>query len=163
MAFITFLKMSNDQIFSLLPWMNIIYLFTLIIISVIRLILLLVSDHQNKINKMICHPVRSSQVAISIDGNNDVGIWSLESGLRESAFFASQNVPPLSQDRDPQGYTIKSILFSADASVLFTGGNDRRIRAWSLVDPAKSNIVAQAASDQADGEFHYNKKFILKS
>jgi len=49
---------------------------------------------------MICHPVRSSQVAISIDGNNDCGIWSLESGLREYAFWASSNSAPLTQERN---------------------------------------------------------------
>ena len=110
-----------------------------------------VSDQQSKINKMICHPVRSSHVALSLDGNNDCGIFSLESGLREYGMWAS-STPPLSNERDPQGYSMKAIQFASDGSALFSGGTDRRIRAWSLADASKSTIIAQAASDQADGE-----------
>jgi len=112
-----------------------------------------VSDQQNKINKMICHPVRSSHVALTLDGNNDCGIFSLESGLRELGLWAS-STPPLSNERDPQGYNMKAIQFASDGSALFSGGTDRRIRAWSLADPTKSTIIAQAASDQADGLRH---------
>ena len=96
------------------------------------------------------HPTEPSQIVVSIDQNNNAGIWSLESTLRDYAFWASSS-PPLSQDRDPSGYSFRSMCFSSDASILFTGGTDRRIRAWNIQNFSKSNIIAQAATDQTEG------------
>ena len=107
-----------------------------------------VSD--KKINKIVSHPTEPSQIVVSIDQNNNAGIWSLESTLRDYAFWASSS-PPLSQDRDPSGYSFRSMCFSSDASILFTGGTDRRIRAWNIQNFSKSNIIAQAATDQTEG------------
>ena len=117
-----------------------------------------VSD--KKINKIVSHPTEPSQIVVSIDQNNNAGIWSLESTLRDYAFWASSS-PPLSQDRDPSGYSFRSMCFSSDASILFTGGTDRRIRAWNIQNFSKSNIIAQAATDQTEGiiEIHFQLQF----
>ena len=117
-----------------------------------------VSD--KKINKIVSHPTEPSQIVVSIDQNNNAGIWSLESTLRDYAFWASSS-PPLSQDRDPSGYSFRSMCFSSDASILFTGGTDRRIRAWNIQNFSKSNIIAQAATDQTEGiiKLHFQLQF----
>ena len=106
------------------------------------------------------HPTEPSQIVVSIDQNNNAGIWSLESTLRDYAFWASSS-PPLSQDRDPSGYSFRSMCFSSDASILFTGGTDRRIRAWNIQNFSKSNIIAQAATDQTEGiiKIHFQLQF----
>ena len=84
--------------------------------------------------------------------------------IRDYAFWASSS-PPLSQDRDPSGYSFRSMCFSSDASILFTGGTDRRIRAWNLQNFSKSNIISQAATDQTEGfalERHHSCNTIFK-
>ena len=48
-----------------------------------------VHDDQIKINKIITHPTEPCHIAASIDGNNNCGVWNLESGLRDYALWVS--------------------------------------------------------------------------
>ena len=106
---------------------------------------------QLQINKIISHPTEQSQIGVSIDGNNNCGIWSLESGDRDHAFWASSTAP-LTGDRDKHGHNIRSMEFSPDGKTLFTGGTDRRIRKWNWENATISGVIAQAATDQSEGK-----------
>jgi WD40 repeat protein len=119
-------------------------------------------------------PGTQCEVAISIDMNNDVGIWSLSSGFRQKAFWSAKvrfltpqvrvinwtkltifilnfkGVPPLSSTPH-NGYSATSMVFSPSGGVLFTGGSDMRIRGWNLAEAKKSRMIVNSASSQSEG------------
>lgn len=90
-----------------------------------------------------------------LTGNNEVGLWNLESRYRQKVLWASSS-PTLSttqsssnsvsaihaiQTVNSQGYVSTNVL---------TAGTDMRIRFWDLQQPNNSEILSFAATDSID-------------
>lgn len=45
---------------------------------------------------MISHPTKHSCILSSVQGNNEISMWNLETGFREKVLWASR-APPLSK------------------------------------------------------------------
>ena len=91
----------------------------------------------------------------NILGNNEVGLWNLESRFRQRVLWASSS-PILStthssphsvsdiyaiQAPNSQGYVMTNVL---------TAGTDMRIRFWDLETPNNSTIVSHGATEMID-------------
>ncbi|XP_066593358.1 phosphoinositide 3-kinase regulatory subunit 4 isoform X2 [Prorops nasuta] len=99
-----------------------------------------------RIRKVIAHPTIPSWIISSVQGNNEISIWNLETDFRQLVFWAS-NAPPLS--RSQSGHSVCAMHTGTidDSGFLLSGGTDMRLRYWDLKTPAQSYILLPAASD----------------
>jgi len=80
---------------------------------------------------------KPGQLLVSVQGNNEVGVWSVESGSRQQAVWAS-TAPPLAISHPSQ----HSVCCMAMAGTgLITGGTDCKVRYWHLTHPQDSSVV----------------------
>lgn len=49
-----------------------------------------------RIRKVVSHPTKHSCILSSVQGNNEISMWNLETGSREKVYWASK-APPLSK------------------------------------------------------------------
>lgn len=49
-----------------------------------------------RVRKVLCHPTEHSWVLSSVQGNNEISMWNLETGFREKVLWGSKT-PPLSK------------------------------------------------------------------
>lgn len=49
-----------------------------------------------RVRKVVCHPTEHSLVLSSVQGNNEISMWNLETGFREKVLWGSRT-PPLSK------------------------------------------------------------------
>ncbi|CAB4008676.1 Phosphoinositide 3-kinase regulatory subunit 4, partial [Paramuricea clavata] len=105
-----------------------------------------------------CKP---SWVTCSVDGNNEVSVWNLETGACEKSLWAS-HAPPLSQTQVSPHAVYGIYTSPPDAGqFILTAGSDRRIRLWDLQFPEDSCIVAGSSSDNLnDVVLKYNSRLI---
>lgn len=127
---------------------------------------------------MAPHPTEPSWLISASHGNNEVSIWNIESGFRESALWASSS-PPLSKESNVSRET-QNLQPNSDSNLFFfsiqnypptvcgmvtgtvdrspfiiAGGSDQRIRYWDLAVPENSSLVVPAARDVSDPGFTY--------
>jgi len=80
---------------------------------------------------------KPGQLLVSVQGNNEVGIWSVESGSRQQAVWAS-SAPPLAISHPSQHSVCCMTMAGAG---LITGGTDCKVRYWHLTHPQESSVV----------------------
>ena len=89
----------------------------------------------------------ASSIWASVQGNNEVGLWNLESQYRQLVLWPSAS-PLLAGTSGNSDFM--SSLFSIqnhDTNVLLTAGTDMRIRYWDLQNTQSSFIVCGAGSE----------------
>ncbi|CAH1773990.1 unnamed protein product [Owenia fusiformis] len=100
-----------------------------------------------RVRKLLAHPSQPSWVVASVQGNNEVSMWDLETDARYKTLWAS-TAPALSRTQASSHSVNGMHLGKTDThQFLLTAGSDMRIRYWDLDYPKNSHIVATAASD----------------
>ena len=118
-------------------------------INMFRVTSCLFSNTGVRVRRLLTHPSHNNPSCIlsSVQGNNEVSIWDLETGARQKTLWASL-APPLSQTKASSHSVNGMYLGVTDSNTfLLTAGSDMRIRYWDLSYPANSHIVSMAASD----------------
>ncbi|XP_014671678.1 PREDICTED: phosphoinositide 3-kinase regulatory subunit 4-like [Priapulus caudatus] len=100
-----------------------------------------------RVRKVLPHPAQHSWVLSSVQGNNEVSMWNVETSARQMALWAS-TAPALST-KQASRHSVHSMYIgpSGTRSYMLTAGSDMRIRYWDLAYAAKSFIVCGAAND----------------
>jgi len=92
----------------------------------------------------------NGQVLVSVQGNNEVGCWNLESGSRHQALWASAAAPlSLAQ---PSQHSILAMRMSGKG--LITGGTDCKLRFWNMSAPAESAVIG------TEGSYSYRPRLV---
>ncbi|KAI4461743.1 phosphoinositide 3-kinase regulatory subunit 4 [Holotrichia oblita] len=114
-----------------------------------------------RIRKVISHPTKHSWILSSIQGNNEISMWNLETGFREKVLWASR-APPLSKtDVTNHGVCAMQGGCIDRNGFLLAGGTDQRIRFWDLENPANSCLAVYAPNDTLVGEtLTYHERLI---
>ncbi|ELT97398.1 hypothetical protein CAPTEDRAFT_159025 [Capitella teleta] len=100
-----------------------------------------------RVRRLLVHPTEPSTVLSSVQGNNEVSFWDMETGARQKTLWAS-SAPPMSQTQASNHSANGLYLGVTDGNTfLLTAGSDMRLRYWDLSFPANSHIVVGAASD----------------
>jgi len=81
---------------------------------------------------------RPGCLLVSVQGNNEVGVWNLESGSRQQVLWAS-TAPPLAAAQASQ-HSACALLASGNCVV--SGGTDCRLRWWDMATPTNSFVMA---------------------
>ncbi|XP_074107920.1 vacuolar protein sorting 15 isoform X2 [Cotesia typhae] len=113
-----------------------------------------------RVRKVITHPTEQSWIISSVQGNNEISMWNLETGFRQMVLWAS-SAPPLSHSQE--GHSICGMhAGSLDRSgFLLAGGTDMRLRFWDLNTPNESYVALPAASDTiAPNSLAYEQRLI---
>ncbi|CAD6231449.1 GSCOCG00001414001-RA-CDS [Cotesia congregata] len=113
-----------------------------------------------RVRKVITHPTEQSWIISSVQGNNEISMWNLETGFRQMVLWAS-SAPPLSHSQE--GHSICGMhAGSTDRSgFLLAGGTDMRLRFWDLNTPNESYVALPAASDTiAPNSLAYEQRLI---
>ncbi|KAG1666656.1 Phosphoinositide 3-kinase regulatory subunit 4 [Nymphon striatum] len=107
------------------------------------------------VTKLLIHPNHESFVISAFQHHNEVSIWNMETGGRQTTLWASP-APPLSHTEGNKN-AVRAMYIAASAaneydrngpSYLLTAGTDKMIRYWDLQNPLKSYIVTKPAIDQ---------------
>lgn len=97
--------------------------------------------------KIICHPSQPSWILSSVQGNNEVSLWNLETGFRQSVLWAS-SAPPLSNTQVSSHSVCAMYAGCVDRmGFLLAGGSDQRVRFWNLDRPEESCLLIPAPND----------------
>ena len=97
--------------------------------------------------RLLIDPTKSSTIISSMQGNNEVSFWDLETGSRQKTLWAS-TAPPLSQTK-ATNHSVNGLYFGKtdSNSFLLAAGSDMRVRYWDLDYAANSQLITGAASD----------------
>jgi len=96
-------------------------------------------QHPNKARvRRLAATGRPGCLLVSVQGNNEVGVWNLETGSRQQVLWASPS-PPLSTAQASQ-QSVCAMLWSGNCVV--TGGTDSKLRWWDLAQPNNSQVIA---------------------
>jgi phosphoinositide-3-kinase, regulatory subunit 4 len=100
-----------------------------------------------RIRRVACHPTESSWLISASQGNNEIFVWNIETGHRQTAFWAS-SAPPLS-NASVSSHSVGALLTGrTDTSAfLLSGGTDQRIRHWDVDYPENCSLVVPAPKD----------------
>lgn len=100
-----------------------------------------------RIRRVACHPTEPSWLISASQGNNEVYVWNIETGHRQTAFWAS-SAPPLSNS-NVSSHSVCALLpgNNDQSGFLLTGGTDQRIRSWDLSSPDNCALIVPAAKD----------------
>ncbi|KRT79355.1 HEAT domain-containing protein [Oryctes borbonicus] len=114
-----------------------------------------------RIRKVISHPTKHSWILSSVQGNNEISMWNLETGFREKVLWVSR-APPLSKtDVTNHGVCAMQAGCIDRNGFLLAGGTDQRIRFWDLENPANSCLAVYAPNDSLIGEtLTYHERLI---
>lgn len=114
----------------------------------------------SRIRKIISHPFIHSYVISSVQGNNEVSVWNIESGFREKVLWGSPS-PPLSKIHVTHSSVCAMQAGCIDRSgFLLAGGSDQRIRFWDLQNPVESFLAVPAPGDGPAGNYSYESRLI---
>ncbi|EDW83237.1 uncharacterized protein Dwil_GK22752 [Drosophila willistoni] len=114
------------------------------------------------IRKVACHPTEPSYLISASQSNNEVSIWNIETGQRQTVLWASP-APVLTNTSLNDPATTCGILSGVvDGSpFILTGSSDQRIRYWDIASPKNSSLKVPAANDNlADVNFNYCARLI---
>ncbi|XP_055904025.1 phosphoinositide 3-kinase regulatory subunit 4 [Eupeodes corollae] len=112
------------------------------------------------IRKVACHPTEPSCLISATQSNNEVSIWNIETGHRQTVLWAS-NAPVLSNTSLNDPSTSCGILAGVvdKSPFVLTGSSDQRIRYWDLMSPKNSALIVPSAKDNlADVSFTYSSR-----
>ncbi|XP_033097119.1 phosphoinositide 3-kinase regulatory subunit 4-like [Anneissia japonica] len=115
-----------------------------------------------RVRRIMVNALHTSGLISSIQGNNEVSMWDLETGARQLTLWASSS-PPLSQSQA----TIHGVNgmyhypTNGSGAAMITAGSDQRIRFWDLACSARSYIIAGSANDpQTQPNVSYKQKVV---
>lgn len=99
-----------------------------------------------RVRKVITHPTEHSWILSAVQGNNEISMWNLETGFRQTVLWAS-SAPPLSHTQ--AGHSVCAMHSGAidRSGFLLAGGTDMRLRFWDLQNPNESYVALPAAND----------------
>ncbi|KAJ8948165.1 hypothetical protein NQ318_009257 [Aromia moschata] len=113
-----------------------------------------------RIKKVICHPTEHSWIMSSIQGNNEISMWNLETSFRQKVLWSS-TAPPLSKTQSSGNSVCAMLAGCIDRSpFLVAGGTDQRLRFWDLESPSESYLAVPAASDPSGTSLNYRSRLI---
>ncbi|KAJ8984786.1 hypothetical protein NQ317_003699 [Molorchus minor] len=113
-----------------------------------------------KIKKVISHPTEHSWIMSSIQGNNEISMWNLETGFRQKVLWGS-TAPPLSKTDGSSNSVCAMLAGSIERSpFVVAGGSDQRLRFWDLESPTESYLSVPAASDPVGTALSYRSRLI---
>ncbi|XP_012156619.1 phosphoinositide 3-kinase regulatory subunit 4 isoform X2 [Ceratitis capitata] len=116
----------------------------------------------SRIRKVACHPTEPSYLISAYQANNEVSLWNIETGHRQTVLWASQT-PLLSNTQTSETATSCGILSGIvnNSPFLLTGSSDQRIRYWDLNEPKNSALKVPAIKDNLDDiSFTYDSQII---
>ncbi|XP_071952939.1 phosphoinositide 3-kinase regulatory subunit 4-like [Antedon mediterranea] len=115
-----------------------------------------------RVRRIMVNSLHTSGIISSIQGNNEVSMWDLETGARQLTLWASSS-PPLSQSQATV-HGVNSMYHyptNGTGSAMITAGSDQRIRFWDLAHSARSYIIAGSANDpQTQPNVSYKQKVV---
>ena len=90
-----------------------------------------------------------------LSGNNEVGLWNLESRYRQKVLWASSAPILSSSSSSPHSvsaiHPFRTINSQGHASTnILTAGTDMRIRYWDLDQPTNSEVISFGATESSD-------------
>merc|ERR1712223_956660 len=91
----------------------------------------------------------SGEVLASVQGNNEVGLWNMESQFRQLVLWASSSPLLSTNQSNSQSVTAMQSVHNHEMNVLITAGPDNRIRYWDLQNPDRSYIIAGAYNEKS--------------
>ncbi|XP_012255655.2 phosphoinositide 3-kinase regulatory subunit 4 isoform X2 [Athalia rosae] len=99
-----------------------------------------------RVRKVITHPTEHSWILSAVQGNNEISMWNVETGFRQTVLWAS-SAPPLSHTQ--AGHSVCAMHSGAidRSGFLLAGGTDMRLRFWDLQNPNESYVALPAAND----------------
>ncbi|XP_018329607.1 phosphoinositide 3-kinase regulatory subunit 4 [Agrilus planipennis] len=104
-----------------------------------------------RIRKVISHPTEHSWIISSVQGNNEISMWNLETGFRQCVLWGSSS-PPLSKTHMINHSVCAMLSGCIDRSgFLLAGGTDQRVRFWNLHSPTESCLVIPSPNDNISG------------
>ncbi|CAH0555278.1 unnamed protein product [Brassicogethes aeneus] len=114
-----------------------------------------------RIRKVICHPTEKSWIISSVQGNNEVSMWNLETSFRQRVLWGS-TTPPLSKSTQGSPHSVCALLAGCidKSPFLLAGGTDQRVRFWDLAGPSDSYLAIPAASDPPGVSLTYETRLI---
>ncbi|XP_053946645.1 phosphoinositide 3-kinase regulatory subunit 4 isoform X1 [Anastrepha ludens] len=116
----------------------------------------------SRIRKVTCHPTEPSYLISASQSNNEVSIWNVETGHRQTVLWAS-SASLLSNTQMSETSTSCGILSGVvdKTPFILTGSSDQRIRYWDLNEPKNSSLKVPAAKDNMENiSFNYDSQMI---
>lgn len=104
--------------------------------------------HEARVRKIVCHPTERSSLISASQGNNEVCVYNIETGHRQTALWASPSPPLSSVNVHNQSVTALVPGLSDRTEFVLTAGTDQRIRYWDFGDQTKCRMVVPAPKDQ---------------
>lgn len=92
----------------------------------------------------------SGEVFAAVQGNNEVGLWNVESQFRQLVLWASSSPLLSTNQSNSQSVSAMQSIHNHDMNVLLTAGTDMRIRFWDLQNPDQSYIVCGASDEKVN-------------
>ncbi|KAH8406647.1 hypothetical protein KR222_001554 [Zaprionus bogoriensis] len=114
------------------------------------------------IRKVACHPTEPSYLISASQSNNEVSVWNIETGQRQTVLWASP-APVLTNSSLNDPSTTCGILSGVvDGSpFILTGSSDQRIRYWDIGSPKNSSLKVPSANDNLTNvSFNYSARLI---
>ncbi|KAL1512914.1 hypothetical protein ABEB36_002417 [Hypothenemus hampei] len=117
-----------------------------------------------RIRKVIPHPTEHSCLLSSVQGNNEISMWNLETGSRQKVLWGS-TTPPLSKSSISNQQTSHSVCAMLAGCIdrspfLLSGGTDQRLRFWNLESPTESYLALPAFTDVSGITLSYRSRLI---
>lgn len=111
-----------------------------------------------RIRQLVIPPHLPGSVLAAVQGNNEVGLWNLESRYRQKVLTtlnaSNHSISAL--------YPLQSVDSHSHVSTnILTAGTDMRVRFWDLQQPSNSEIVSFAANEIVErSTISYSKKLV---
>lgn len=116
-----------------------------------------------KVKKVISHPTKSSWIISSVQGNNEMDMWNLETAEREKVLWGSSSPPLTYSPKSEEHVNAVCAMYAGciDGSpFLLTGGIDKRIRYWDLANTESSYLAVPSANDQTISRLEYSSRLV---
>lgn len=125
--------------------------------SITKTDLYFVDVQGGRVRRICSHPSEHSWLISSIQGNNEISMWNLESGNRELVLWASP-APPLTYSHDnmsaapgstPSSHYVLGLRpgLADRVPFLLASGTDQRVRYWNLDASHESYIAVPSPKD----------------
>lgn len=103
------------------------------------------------VRRMAIHPLRTSSIISSVNGNNEVNIWDLETSSCSTSLWAS-TVPVMSSRQRSQD-SVNGLLVTRQSNDIniITAGTDSVIRLWDIRDPVNSKVLSDRPQQSGGG------------
>ncbi|XP_075209888.1 vacuolar protein sorting 15 isoform X2 [Lycorma delicatula] len=114
-----------------------------------------------RVRRLVTHPTEPSWLISSVQGNNEIGMWNIESGSRQLVLWPS-NAPPLSNTQLNDQSMFALYAANVDRTpFLLSGGTDHRVRYWVLDSPNESYMAIHGGSDTpGQTSFSYKSRLV---